>query len=127
VDGLEKTIRFFTENQAAVLFRNDPSDSYLTCLEDCLLIVGEVGQEEEMYQQFPKLEQITRSMIEQDFAGLQEAFARFITSTPEARYLNILETRPDLLHRVPQHQLASYIGVTPESLSRIRKRIAKAR
>ena len=49
-----------------------------------------------------------------------------MASTPENRYLNLLQTRPDLLQRVPQHQLASYLGVTPESLSRIRKRITKA-
>jgi CRP-like cAMP-binding protein len=47
----------------------------------------------------------------------------FITSSPEERYRKLLTDRPDLLGRVPQHQIASYLGVTPESLSRIRKRI----
>jgi CRP-like cAMP-binding protein len=49
----------------------------------------------------------------------------FKTSSPEQRYLNLLRARPDLAQRVPQHQLASYLGITPQSLSRIRKRIAE--
>jgi CRP-like cAMP-binding protein len=50
-------------------------------------------------------------------------FTSFVLHSPEERYLNLLKTRPELLDRVPQYQLASYLGVTPESLSRIRKRI----
>jgi len=53
-----------------------------------------------------------------------EKFANYITWTPEERYLDILNNRKDLISRVPQFQLASYLGVKPESLSRIRKRIA---
>jgi DNA-binding MarR family transcriptional regulator len=52
-----------------------------------------------------------------------ETFAEFKMSSPEERYLNLLKTRPDLIQRVPQHQIASYLGIKPESLSRIRKRI----
>ena len=78
-----------------------------------------------MYETFPKLEIITRMMMEQDLGKSQDAMANFITSSPEERYLNLQKTRPDLLQRVPQHQLASFLGVTPESLSRIRNRMAK--
>jgi hypothetical protein len=49
--------------------------------------------------------------------------ASYITDTPEQRYLKLLQSRPDLIQRIPQYQLASYIGVKPESLSRMRKRI----
>jgi len=88
------------------------------------LIVGNFHLEQAMYEQFPKLQAITRSMMEHDFGRTQEALARFITSSPEERYVHLLTTRPELVQRVPQHQLASYLGVTPESLSRIRKRMA---
>ncbi|WP_460943262.1 Crp/Fnr family transcriptional regulator [Spirosoma daeguense] len=131
IDGIEKTIQFYTEEQSITFFSSyvsqKMSDCYLACLEDVTLIVGNLGQEMAMYKQYPKLEQITRSMVEQDFGKVQDAFAEFIASSPEARYLNLLTNRPDLLKRVPQYQLASYIGVTPESLSRIRKRVAKAK
>lgn len=128
VDGEEKTTAFFTEEQSVVSFANYtarmPSNHYLSCVEDCTLIVGDFQIEQAMYEQFPKLQAITRAMMEQDFGRTQEALARFITSSPEERYVNLLATRPELVQRVPQHQLASYLGVTPESLSRIRKRVA---
>lgn len=126
VNGIEKTTQFFTEEQAAVQFSNylngEKSESYLVCAEDSVLIIGEINQEKKMYQEFPVLEKITRMMIEQNLGKSQDEFTRFITNSPEERYLFLLKNRPDLLQRVPQHQLASYIGVTPESLSRIRKR-----
>ena len=50
-------------------------------------------------------------------------FDEFKTSSPEQRYLNLLEKKPDLIQRVPQHQLASYLGIKPQSLSRLRARI----
>ena len=125
----DSAISFFTEEQAVVNFYSDsqervPVNYYLSCLEDCVLIIGEPNKETEMYKKFPKLEAITRMMVEQDFGKTQEAFATFVTSSPEERYLNLLNTRPDLLQRAPQHQLASYLGMTPESLSRIRKRVS---
>jgi hypothetical protein len=63
--------------------------------------------------------------MENDFGDQQETLSQFITSSPEQRYKTILKSRPDLIQRVPQYYLASYLGVKPESLSRIRKRIAK--
>lgn len=128
VDGAEKTTAFFTEAQAVVSVASYssqlPASHYLSCTEDCILIVGDFNQEKTMYAEFPKLEVITRGMMEQDYGKAQETLAAFIISSPEDRYLDLQQTRPDLLQRVPQHQLASYLGVTPESLSRIRKRIA---
>lgn len=131
IDGDDKTTQFYTEEQAAVFFTSftnqSKSESHLSCVEDSILIVGEPDSETDMYKKFPKLEQITRMMMAQDFGKTQDALSYFIASSPEERYLNLLKTKPDLLQRVPQHQLASYIGVSPESLSRIRKRLLKAR
>ncbi|MFY7997462.1 MAG: Crp/Fnr family transcriptional regulator [Candidatus Kapaibacteriota bacterium] len=127
VDDEEKTTAFFTEKQAVVSFasysQRIPGKHYWSCVEDSTLIIGSLDHEQEMYQKFPKLAAITRALVEQDFGKTQEDFATFITSSPEERYLNLLESRPELLHRAPQHQIASYLGVTPESLSRIRKRL----
>ena len=126
-DDAEVTIQFYTEREAAVDFNSYvnqvKSDSYLVCLEDTIVIEGNLEQETDMYERFPKLQQITRAMMEQDFGKMQEQFARFIASNAEERYVYLLNNRPDLLQRVPLQYLASYIGVTPESLSRIRKRI----
>ncbi len=126
-DGKEQTIEFFTEQQAVVLFssygHSTPSRFGFVCAEDCTAIVGDVLQEHAMYEEFPALQAITRSMMEQDLGALQEKYASFVRLSPEERYQHLLETRPSLLQRAPQHQIASYLGVTPESLSRIRKRL----
>lgn len=128
-DGEEKTTAFFTENQSIVQLESYlqqlPSSQYLVCVEEVTAIVGDPINEQEMYQKFPKLESLTRMFLERDFGKNQEDFSNFITSSPEKRYLDLMKNRPDLLQRVPQHQIASYLGVTPESLSRIRRRIAE--
>jgi len=64
-------------------------------------------------------------MSEQLLENNLASFADFKNSSPEQRYLNLLKNRPDLLQRVPHHQIASYLGMTPQSLSRIRKRLAQ--
>ena len=126
-NGEEKTTAFFTEGQAIASFTSyinqTPSNHYLVCAENCLLTVGTKEKEDEMCLKFPKLESIIRSEMEKNSGAFQEEYDSFITSSPEERYSNLIETRPELINRVPQHQIASYLGVTPESLSRIKKRI----
>ncbi|MCH1624451.1 Crp/Fnr family transcriptional regulator [Ferdinandcohnia quinoae] len=126
-DGKEVTSNFYTEEQAILLFNDgepDQSSDYsLICQEDCVLVVADLESEQKMYKQYTELETMTRSMMENFLAKAQNEHAKFIRSSPEARYKMILQNRPDLLKRVPQHQLATYLGMTPESLSRIKKRI----
>ena len=59
---------------------------------------------------------LNRVGVEMELQKSQDKFAEFIISSPEERYLNLMETRPELIDRVPQYQLASFLGVTPESL-----------
>ena len=76
-----------------------------------------------MYNKYDQLESMIRKMIEEKFGQVQDEYAAFIASTPEERFKSLLLNRPHLIDRVPQHQLASYLGITPESLSRIKKRV----
>ncbi len=126
-DGKETTYNFFAEEQAVTMFKSYkqslPSDYFLSCLEDSTLLIGDAVFEEKMYLKFPKLQQITRTILEVNFGETQDASAMFMGVSPEERYRNLVEKRPELIKRVPQHQLASYLGITPESLSRIKKRI----
>jgi len=62
-------------------------------------------------------------LSEELLAKQQINFDEFKIFSPEQRYLNLLQTRPDLIQRVPQHQLASYLGIKPQSLSRMRARL----
>ena len=79
--------------------------------------------EVEMHSKFPKFETLCRRLSEELLAKKQIDFDEFKTSSPEQRYLNLLRKRPDLVQRVPQHLLASYLGIKPQSLSRLRARI----
>lgn len=124
----ERTTAFYTEEQAVNFFTGgdqSTATSYLSTLEDSTIMVGDPEEDKELYAAFPALAVITRRMIEQDLGRMQSSFAKFRTSSPEERYLGLLEDRPDLPQRVPQNILASYLGMTPESLSRIKRRIHK--
>lgn len=130
VDGDEKTNNFFTEGQWVVaiksLSQGVPSDHYIECCTNTKLVVGNREKEENLYQNFPRLESVSRKVMEQVFAEQQEIMASYLTASPEERYSKLLKTRPDLFQSIPQYQIASYIGVKPESLSRIRKRMANS-
>ncbi|WP_068505305.1 Crp/Fnr family transcriptional regulator [Paenibacillus kribbensis] len=125
--GKEVTSNFYTEEQAVSIFnrhqQNKPSAYTFTCLEDCTLVVGDLAAKKDMLDEYSQLESMIRKMVEENLGEVQDELASFIASTPEERYKALLRKRPHLVNRVPQHQLASYLGITPESLSRIKKRI----
>lgn len=128
-DGFEKSTAFYTEGDPVNSFTSStskrPSKLSLVCVEDCILTVSNSAMEKEMCRLIPRLESIIRIEVEKSTGKAQDELARFITSSPEDRYLHLMESRPELLNRIPQHQIASYLGVTAESLSRIRKRVSK--
>ncbi|WP_186755647.1 Crp/Fnr family transcriptional regulator [Echinicola salinicaeni] len=129
VEGEEKTTAFYTEMEGITplcVLSKEPSEYYISCVEDCILIVSDPDMELEIFQSFPKFETLCRVLSEELLAKHQVDFDAFKVSSPEQRYLNLLENRPDLLQRVPQYQLASFLGIKPQSLSRLRARIHKS-
>jgi CRP-like cAMP-binding protein len=128
VEGDEKTTAFYTEMDALTppcVITQTPSDYYISCLEDSMILVSNSDMEEEVNAKFPKFDVMCRKFSEELLAKQRIDFDEFKTSSPEQRYLNVLEKRPDLIQRVPQHQLASYLGIQPQSLSRLRARITE--
>lgn len=126
IDGMEKTTAFYTEMEALTppcVINKAPSQYYISCIEDSILNVSNPEMDVEAFSKFPKFESLCRILSEELLAKQQTKFDEFKTSSAEQRYLNLLQSRPDLIQRVPQHQLASYLGITPESLSRLRGRI----
>lgn len=128
IDGEEKTTDFYTEMEALTphcVINKKPSKYYVASVEDSIITVGDSRMEEEMYRKFPKFESLCRVFSGEILARQQIDFDAFKTSSPEQRYLSLLQKRPDLIQRVPQHQIASYLGIKPQSLSRLRRRILK--
>lgn len=126
IDGEEKTTAFYTEMDALTphcVINKAPSEYFISCVEDSILTVSNSDVEVEINSKFPKFEIMCRKLSEELLAKQQINFDEFKTSSPEQRYLNLLQKRPDLIQRVPQHQLASYLGIKPQSLSRLRARI----
>lgn len=127
-NGEERTTEIYTEEQAVTLScygKNTPSEYYLECIENTIASVGTPELESEMFQKYPQLASLGKVISDVIMTQNQDAFAEFKMASPEERYLNLLKNRPGLIQRVPQHHLASYLGMKPESLSRIRKRIMK--
>lgn len=128
IDGEEKTTAFYTETESLAplcTINKQASEHYVACVEDCILLVSTPDMEQVTFEKFPRFESLCRVMSEERMAENQARFDNFKISSPEERYLHLLDTRPDLLQRVPQYQLASFLGITPQSLSRLRKRITK--
>jgi CRP-like cAMP-binding protein len=128
-NGDEKTTRFFFEDDW-VLSVNEVSENATSlfnwiCLEDCTLVSGNEQKAQELFVNFPRLETISRRIVEDAFSKIQKSVLSYYSESPEQRYLSLIKTQSNIIQRVPQYYLASYLGIQPESLSRIKKRIAK--
>jgi CRP-like cAMP-binding protein len=124
----EKTTEFYTEMEVlppASSLDGSPSLYSISCVEDTVVCISNPELEQAAFARFPRFEMMCRVLSEQLVAKARLELDKFKTSSAEERYLALIESRPDLFQRVPQHQLASYLGITPESLSRLRGRLVK--
>ncbi|NJO90031.1 MAG: Crp/Fnr family transcriptional regulator [Chloroflexia bacterium] len=126
-DGEEITAFIYSEKLFASSYDSflskTKSNQCIDALEDCDLLVLSYQGMQELYSEVPKFNVIARIVSEQRFINAQRILSSFILDSPEERYLKFTKQFPNLIQRVPQHIIASYLGVTPVSLSRIRKRI----
>lgn len=130
VNGEEKTTAFYTEMEGltpSCVLSKTPSEYEIACVEDSIITVSNPEMEADIFAQFPKFETLCRMLSEELLAKEQLNLDAFKISSPEQRYIKLMEKRPDLIQRVPQYQLASYLGITPQSLSRLRSRLLKAK
>lgn len=126
IDGEEKTTAFYAEMEALTppcVLNKAPSDYFISCIEDSIILVSNSDMEAEINSKFPKFEMMCGKLSQELLVKQQIDFDEFKTSSPEQRYLNLLQKRPDLVQRIPQYQLASFLGIRPQSLSRLRARI----
>jgi CRP/FNR family transcriptional regulator, anaerobic regulatory protein len=129
VNGIENTVQFFFSDSFytdyASFLTNEPSRENLQALEPCEIIQIAKDDLYQLYNHFPEFDRVGRLMAEQAFISIHKLNSMLKNEEPELRYLNLLKQRPELMKKIPQHYIASYLGIQPESLSRIKKRIVR--
>ena len=128
VEGEEKTAFFYTENEFVSSYesftKHIPARHSLQAVEDTTVAIISSEQAQAMLLKYTMFEFLARVAMEQELSVYQDIIASFITQNAEQRYQALSKSKPQLLQRIPQYQLATYLGVSPETLSRIRKRIS---
>ncbi len=128
-NGEDLSTYFFTENMFAGSYDSflsrKPSKVAIETLEECEVLILTHEAQEKLYKVFPKMNEFIRKALEHRFVLLHDLFISYLINSPEERYLMLQRDRPELLQRIPQHQIASFLGITRVSLSRIRNRLAK--
>lgn len=126
-DGEEISTYFFTEEMFAVTLESYMTGKKSRCsldvLEDSEVLFITSENWKKLVEIIPKLNVFYLKVLQERFFVVHDLFASFILDSPEERYLNLIKNQPHLLQRIPQGKLASYLGITPVSLSRIRSRI----
>ena len=129
VDGSDKTAVFYTQGKCICAGEsytfNLPAIENYQALEDTELIVLSKVAIEELLAISSRFEVIARIATENELITCQKMIASFITKSAEERYVDLLNNQGELFQRVPQQYIASFLGVSPETLSRIKARVFK--
>ncbi len=124
-NGNEHNLQFVAENDwiadIGSFHSRKPSKLFIEAIEQSEIIQIEQQDLYFLYTNIPKLDRIFKVIIENKFVLLQNRILQNFSSTALQRYLNFLEQYPHLANRLPNTQIASYLGITPEFLSKIRK------
>lgn len=128
-DGAEITSQFFFEGKLVASLESflsgQPSEFCLETIEACDLYVLDKMTFDELMRGDSEFRDWFQQYILDRFLYYSKHVLSFLRDKPEERYLHLLQNNPELLKRVPQQYLATYIGITPVSLSRIRNKVAK--
>ena len=114
----------FISNYSCFLLENK-SKFNIQALEDSSVTLIHRDALFRSYKKLPKVQELSRNIVENLYIEVSEKYESFFLKTAEERYLELINSRPTIIQRIPQYMIASYLGITPEGLSRIRKRLAK--
>lgn len=103
--------------------RNKPSLYFIDAIEDSETLLMDHNNQQELFHRIPEAALFFQELMQNRQAATQKRIIYSMSASAEERYLDFIKTYPSFVQRVPQHMIASYLGITPESLSRIRKQV----
>ncbi len=128
-NGFEVTLMFSIEDwwisDIASFYEQRPSNLFIETLEDCELLVFNPVTKEMLLAEVPKFERVFRLMVQRRLAVTQNRLISTIAKPAQEKYLDFIERYPTIPQRVPQHYIASYLGISPEFLSKVRAKLSK--
>ena len=102
-----------------------PAAYFIDALQDSKVLLLERDARDQLLIACPKMERFFRLLMEANYVATHRRITNSLSASAEERYLKFIETYPDLYEQIPQHYIASYLGITPQSLSRIRKELSQ--
>lgn len=127
--GKEHVIQFAPENwivsDRSSAYFNQPSDFFIDTVEDSEIVYLDKSFMETASEQDINFRFFFDKLLHNHIRHMQRRVSLLLGATAEQRYMDFIKLYPDLMLRVPQWMIASYLGITPESLSRVRKELAK--
>ena len=128
-NGFEHNVQFAIEDwwigDMASFLTEKPASLYIEALEDSELLQLDSPTMDELYMRIPNLERFFRILLQNAFIAFEQRIISVISRTAEERYLEFSNKYPQLEQRLPQIHIASYLGITPEFLSKLKKKILK--
>jgi CRP-like cAMP-binding protein len=122
----EITVDFVGENQFTSDYQSfilkTPSKQYLEAITDVALLILKKDAVDGLFDKYKVWERFGRLIIEKVFCNVEAKRKRIITTTHEEQYRDFVASYPEIIQQVPQYYIASYLGLTPEHLSRLRKK-----
>ena len=129
-DGDETITGFYTQKDLIIpagYANQEPSPHYISCVGDCIISSGTKESTSRFLELHPRLAQICLQITNLQLAHHQLSYDSYRLLSPEARYQKFVADRPDLVNLIPQYMIANYLGIRPQSLSRIRKRLVNSK
>jgi len=125
-DWKDISVQFFLEGQVVSsiesLMSNQPSSFTIESIEPSTIVSLKKADFEQILHTYPELKEGFQDILFQRFKNYAHLFLSRIRDTPQERYADLVKNHPEIIKRIPQHYIASYLGITPISLSRIRNR-----
>jgi CRP-like cAMP-binding protein len=127
--GVEHAVMFGMEDwwisDFYSMLSNTPAKLHIDALEDSEVLQIDINDLQTLYEKVDKFNKFFRILLQNAFISHQRRIVTSLTDTAEERYKTFIKSYPKLEQRLPQHHVASYLGLTPETLSRIRKQWSK--